>query len=48
MRFLKAMESDLSSIVEMIADDELGMQRENFQSPLPGNISRHSLKLVEI
>ena len=29
------MESDLSSIVEMIADDELGMQRENFQSPLP-------------
>jgi len=35
MKFRKATESDLSKIVEMIADDELGKQRENFQIPLP-------------
>lgn len=35
MNFRKATEKDLSSIVKMIADDELGMKRENFQIPLP-------------
>ena len=35
MNFRKATENDVSTIVEMIADDELGKTRENFQSPLP-------------
>ncbi|MDH5366128.1 MAG: GNAT family N-acetyltransferase [Cyclobacteriaceae bacterium] len=35
MIFRKATEKDISSIVAMIADDELGKQRENFQTPLP-------------
>ncbi len=35
MNFRKATEHDLSAIVEMIADDKLGMTRENFQVPLP-------------
>jgi GNAT superfamily N-acetyltransferase len=35
MNFRKATESDVSTIVEMIADDELGKKRENFQTPLP-------------
>ncbi|MDP4827895.1 MAG: GNAT family N-acetyltransferase, partial [Flavobacteriales bacterium] len=35
MIFRKATENDLSIIVEMIADDELGKQRENLQNPLP-------------
>jgi len=35
MIFRKATESDVSIIVEMIADDELGIKRENFQKPLP-------------
>jgi GNAT superfamily N-acetyltransferase len=33
--FRKAKKEDVSKIVEMIADDELGKQRENFQIPLP-------------
>ncbi|MFT5647219.1 MAG: hypothetical protein ACI976_001908, partial [Aureispira sp.] len=33
MNFRKATESDVSTIVEMIADDELGKKRENFQTP---------------
>jgi GNAT superfamily N-acetyltransferase len=33
--FRKATENDVSTIVEMIADDELGKKRENFQDPLP-------------
>jgi GNAT superfamily N-acetyltransferase len=37
MKFRKATCNDVSSIVEMIADDELGIQRENFQNPLPQN-----------
>ena len=37
MKFRKATYTDVSSIVEMIADDELGIQRENFQNPLPQN-----------
>ena len=35
MIFRKATENDVSSIVEMIADDKLGIKRENFKSPLP-------------
>lgn len=35
MKFRKATEKDVSKIVEMIADDELGKKRENFQQPLP-------------
>ncbi len=35
MNFRKAKASDLSIIVEMIADDELGKKREDFQNPLP-------------
>jgi len=35
MNFRKATENDVSIIVEMIADDELGIKRENFQKPLP-------------
>jgi GNAT superfamily N-acetyltransferase len=35
MIFRKATQNDISKIVEMIADDELGKTRENFQDPLP-------------
>jgi GNAT superfamily N-acetyltransferase len=35
MTFRKASENDLSKIVQMIADDELGKTRENYQTPLP-------------
>ncbi len=35
MEFRKATKNDISIIVEMIADDELGKKRENFQNPLP-------------
>lgn len=35
MTFRKATKNDLSKIVEMIADDELGKTRENYQIPLP-------------
>lgn len=35
MKFRKATKQDLTFIVAMLADDELGKQRENFQTPLP-------------
>jgi len=35
MKFRKATEKDILTIVEMISDDELGKKRENFQNPLP-------------
>jgi len=35
MQFRKATINDLPAIVKMIADDELGEKRENFQNPLP-------------
>jgi len=35
MKFRKATTKDLSKIVEMIADDELGKTRENYQIPIP-------------
>jgi len=35
MKFRKATREDVPVIVEMIADDALGQQRENFKIPLP-------------
>ena len=35
MKFREATKTDLLQIVEMIADDELGKTRENYQLPLP-------------
>ena len=35
MKFRKATRNDLAKIVEMIADDELGKTRENYQIHLP-------------
>jgi N-acetylglutamate synthase-like GNAT family acetyltransferase len=35
MTFRKATQNDISTIVELIADDELGRKRETFQNPLP-------------
>lgn len=35
MNFRKATEKDISTIVKMVADDELGKKRENFKTPLP-------------
>lgn len=35
MIFRKATENDVPIIIEMIADDELGKKRENFQKPIP-------------
>lgn len=35
MIFRKANKNDIPKIVEMMADDELGRTRENFQNPLP-------------
>jgi len=35
MKFRKATKSDVSQLVEMLTDDELGKSRENFQVPLP-------------
>ena len=35
MIFRKATGADISSVVEMIADDKLGKTRENYQFPLP-------------
>ena len=35
MKIRKAVLEDVTAIVSMLADDELGRQRENFQTPLP-------------
>lgn len=37
MKFRKAREEDLSTIVEMISNDDLGKKREKFQIPLPSS-----------
>ncbi len=37
MKFRKATFNDVLTIVGMIADDELGKQRENFHNPIPQN-----------
>ena len=46
MNFRRATEKDLSTIVEMIADDELGMKREKFQIPLPSEYIRAFEKII--
>ena len=35
LTFRKAIKADLKNIIEMLADDDLGSQRENFQVPIP-------------
>ena len=40
MIFRKAIKKDISTIVKMIADDELGITRENFKIPLPPEYSK--------
>lgn len=35
MTFRKATESDVSTIIDLMADDVLGKSRENYQTPLP-------------
>jgi len=35
MKFRKAEEKDISSIIKLIAQDKLGKERENYQIPLP-------------
>ncbi len=35
LTFRKAIKADVQPIIEMLADDELGSQRESFQVPLP-------------
>ena len=35
MKIKKATKEDVSAIVAMLADDELGTERENFRQPLP-------------
>ena len=40
MKFRKVTEKDLLEIVDMIADDELGKKRGNFQNPLPDQYLR--------
>jgi ribosomal protein S18 acetylase RimI-like enzyme len=35
MNFRKATTNDISDIIKMMAEDELGQKRENFQNPLP-------------
>lgn len=35
LTFRKAEEEDIEYIVQLLADDELGSQRENFQVPIP-------------
>ncbi len=37
MTFRPAIKEDIVSIVAMLADDELGAKRENFQDPLPNS-----------
>tara|TARA_R110000751_G_scaffold214264_1_gene317745 strand:- start:445 stop:900 length:456 start_codon:yes stop_codon:yes gene_type:complete len=39
MNIRKATAQDIAKIVEMIADDEFGQKRENFQIPLPKEYS---------
>ncbi|AUC23181.1 GNAT family N-acetyltransferase [Polaribacter sejongensis] len=37
MNFRKATINDVSEIIKMMAEDELGQKRENFQNPLPNS-----------
>ncbi|MDF1654834.1 MAG: GNAT family N-acetyltransferase [Coxiellaceae bacterium] len=40
IEFTTATEQDVDAIVAMLADDELGSKRENYQQPLPGSYQR--------
>ena len=46
MIFRKATRNDVTIIVEMIADDELGKTRENFKTPLPTEYLNAFKKIV--
>jgi len=46
MTFRKATKNDVSKIVEMIADDELGKTRDNFQIPLPTEYLKAFEKII--
>ncbi|WP_298899393.1 GNAT family N-acetyltransferase [uncultured Psychroserpens sp.] len=55
MTFRKANRDDVSAIVAMIADDDLGKKRENFQNPLPSvyytafeNINRDKNQMLTV
>ena len=39
IQFCEAQKSDLKYIVQMLADDPLGIKRERFESPLPSSYS---------
>ncbi|MDO7173360.1 GNAT family N-acetyltransferase [Mariniflexile sp. AS56] len=43
MTFRRATENDILAIVQLMANDDLGKNRENFQTPLP----KHYLKAFE-
>lgn len=45
MKFRRALKTDISTIVEMIADDELGKKRENHQLPLPAEYLKAFAKI---
>ena len=45
MNYRRATKNDVAAIVEMIADDELGKKRENFQIPLPDEYLRAFKKI---
>ena len=40
MKFRKAQANDVSAIVQMLADDELGQTREDFSDPLPATYAQ--------
>lgn len=46
MNYRKATEKDLTDIVKMMADDVLGRERENFNTPLP-NSYMNAFKNIE-
>ena len=46
--FRFATRADLPSIVRMLADDDLGRQRERVENPLPDRIIQPSTKLIMI
>ncbi len=40
IQFTEAVQDDLNAIVAMLADDELGATRENYQQPLPDSYAK--------
>ncbi|MDY8137440.1 GNAT family N-acetyltransferase [Aquimarina sp. 2201CG5-10] len=45
MNFREATQKDLSTIIRMIADDDLGKTRENYQNPLPDSYIKAFLNI---